>query len=318
MKNILEIKDLNLSFHLDKNYAVQALYDVSFHIEQGKTLALVGESGCGKSMTAMSIMKLLPKNAFINSGEIIYNSENILNLDNSKMQKIRGDKIVLIPQDPLTSLNPLYTIGDQIIESIIYHQKLSQKEAKELAIKVMKDVNIPDAENRLNDYPHQFSGGMRQRAIIAMALSGSPELIIADEPTTALDVTIQAQILGLINDVQKKYNTSLLLITHDLGIVAEVSDFVAVMYNGKIVEYTDVKSLFKDTKHPYTKGLIDSLPNTTGEKLKPIPGQPPEIQEQIAGCAFHPRCKFCHDVCKIKVPILKEASTNHKVACHLF
>lgn len=318
MNNLLELKNLNLSFQIDKNFRAQALYDVSFSLEKGKTLGLVGESGCGKSITAMSVMKLLPKNAVITSGEVLYNGENLIAKDEKSMQKIRGNKIVLIPQDPLTSLNPLYTVGDQISEIIEFHQNLPKREARRKVIDVMQQVNIPDAESRLDDYPHQFSGGMRQRIIIAMALCCNPELIIADEPTTALDVTVQAQILNLIKEIQFKYNTSLLLITHDLGVVAEICDYVAVMYSGRIVEYAQVKSIFKNPLHPYTKGLLASLPAITLDKLKPIPAQPPSILDNISGCIFHPRCDYCMNECKKTFPEFIEAEKGHFVSCHLY
>ncbi|EKE04187.1 MAG: hypothetical protein ACD_20C00097G0004 [uncultured bacterium] len=317
MDNILEIKNLNIGFKLEDEFA-RAIHGVNLSLEKGKSLGVVGESGCGKSVTATSIMRLLPSNAVVESGEIVYNGQNLLKYTEKEMQKIRGNKIVLIPQDPLTSLNPLYTIGDQIAEAIELHQKVSKKEARSIAIEALRQVKIPEPENRLNDYPHQFSGGMRQRVIIAMALSCNPELIIADEPTTALDVTVQAQILNLIKSIQEKYSTTLLLITHDLGVVAEVCDKVAVMYAGRIVEYADVKTIFSNPMHPYTKGLLESLPSFESKRLKPINGQPPNIDEKISGCMFHPRCSSRMDICENLEPGSNFISDSHEVCCHLY
>lgn len=317
MKNILEIKNLILSFQLEDELA-RAVHGVSFALEKGKVLGIVGESGCGKSVTAMSIMKLLPANAVIEEGEILYNGVNLLNLSAKEMQKIRGSQISLIPQDPLTSLNPLYTVGDQIIETIEYHRKVSAKEAREMAIEALRSVKIPEPENRLNDYPHQFSGGMRQRAIIAMALCCNPELIIADEPTTALDVTVQAQILDLIRQIQAERGTSLIFITHDLGVIAEFCNNVAVMYAGRIVEYASVEDIFKEPLHPYTKGLLESLPSPDKEVLNVIPGQPPAITEFVPGCVFHPRCPFRMPICDQVDPVLTLKENQHQVYCHLY
>lgn len=317
MENILEIKNLNISFQLEDESA-RAVHGVNLSLEKGKVLGIVGESGCGKSVTAMSIMRLLPSNAVIESGEILYNGINLLNLSGKEMQTIRGSKISLIPQDPLTSLNPLYTVGEQIIETIEYHGKVSREEAKKLAVETLRSVKIPEPESRLNDYPHQFSGGMRQRAIIAMALCCNPDLIIADEPTTALDVTVQAQILDLIRQIQKEKNTSLIFITHDLGVIAEFCDYVAIMYAGRIVEYAEVSDIFKNPLHPYTKGLLEALPSPDKKVLNVIPGQPPAITENIPGCVFHPRCPFRMPVCETKEPVLTSRENRHEVFCHLF
>jgi len=325
MNNILEIKNLNISFQLEEEKA-KAVHGVNLTLERGKVLGIVGESGCGKSVTAMSIMKLLPSNAVIEAGEIIFNGENLLKMPDKKMQTIRGSKISLIPQDPLTSLNPLYTVGEQIIETIEFHLKVSRNEARELAVEALKSVKIPEAQDRLNDYPHQFSGGMRQRAIIAMALCCNPELIIADEPTTALDVTVQAQILDLIRQIQADRGTSLIFITHDLGVIAEFCDNVAVMYAGRVVEYASVADIFKnsglvkgeDYRHPYTKGLLESLPSPDKEILNVISGQPPQITENIAGCVFNPRCPYKMPVCETLEPVLTLHARNHEVFCHLF
>lgn len=316
MENILEIKNLNIAFKLEETQA-RAVHELNLTLKKGKSLGIVGESGCGKSVTAMSILKLLPSNGIIESGEIFYNGETVIDYSEKKMQSIRGNRIALIPQDPLTSLNPLYTVGEQISEVIELHQGVSKKSAMSLAVEALNIVKIPDAKNRYNDYPHQFSGGMRQRAIIAMALSCNPELIIADEPTTALDVTVQAQILGLIQSVQAKRSTSLLLITHDLGVVAEVCDEVAVMYAGRIVEKGDVNSLLTSQLHPYTKGLLESLPTLRSKKLKPIEGQPPEIGENISGCVFHPRCPYKISICDKAVPENYQINGSHSVSCHL-
>ena len=316
-ENILEIKNLNISFQMEDELA-RAVHGVELTLEKGKVLGIVGESGCGKSVTAMSIMKLLPSNAIIESGEILYNGINLLNLSQNEMQKIRGSKISLIPQDPLTSLNPLYTVGEQIIETIEYHRGISRKEATEIAVESLKSVKIPEPENRLNDYPHQFSGGMRQRAIIAMALCCNPELIIADEPTTALDVTVQAQILDLIKQIQAERGTSLIFITHDLGVIAEFCNHVAVMYAGRIVEYAQVEDIFNNPLHPYTKGLLESLPSPDKEILNVIPGQPPAITENIPGCVFHPRCPYRMDICDKVDPVLTIKENNQQVYCHLY
>lgn len=310
--NLLEIKNLKISFNVDK-YTLPAINGINLSLEKGKALGLVGESGCGKSITAMSIINLLPPNSIINSGEIFYNNTDILKLPNNELRKLRGKKIALIPQDPMTSLNPLYTIGEQIQEAVELHSDYKGSKAKEIVIKALKEVQIPDAQEKYNAYPHQLSGGMRQRAIIAMALSCNSELLIADEPTTALDVTVQAQILNLIKNLQKEKNLSLLLITHDLGVVFNVCDDIAVMYAGSIVEKAEKTELFKNPKHPYTKALLSSLPNS--KEKQTIQGQPPAITEIISGCKFHPRCKYCTDICNEKIPDLINIGENHNLAC---
>ncbi len=317
MQKILEINNLNISFRLEEEL-FRAVHNVNLSLEKGKVLGIVGESGCGKSVTAMSVLKLLASNAVIESGEILYNGKNLIDLPEKEFQRIRGSKIALIPQDPLNSLNPLYTVGDQIMESIRFHSKVSKKEAGRLAINALKDVKIPEAENRLKEYPHQFSGGMCQRVLIAMALSCNPEIIIADEPTTALDVTVQAQVLDLIREIQRQRNTSLIFITHDLGVVAEFCDYIAVMYAGRIVEYSDVRSIFKNPLHPYTKGLMESLPSGQKGELKVIKGQPPSITEDISGCVFHPRCQDRLEFCHRTEPGLAENQKNHLVSCYLY
>ncbi len=310
------ISNLNLGFNCENGFN-QALYDVSFSLEKGKMHALVGESGCGKTISAMSILNLLPKNAVIKSGEIYYNNDNLLALKANDMQKIRGAKIALIPQDPMTSLNPLYTIGDQLLEVIKIHQNIEGEEAKQKAIEALEAVKIPCAETRLNSYPHEFSGGMKQRAIIAMALACNAEVLIADEPTTALDVTIQAQIMTLLKEIKEQNNTAILLITHDLALVSENADEISVMYAGRIVENAPTKEFFQTPNHPYSKALLNALPSQNSEKLETIEGQPPTIQQEITGCKFHPRCKYCIDICTKEIPELKPVGENHFSACWL-
>lgn len=313
---LLEVKNLNLGFQSENKF-FQALYDISFTIEQGKILALVGESGCGKTMSATSIMQLIPKTARITSGEIFFNGENLLAKNQQEMQKIRGAKIALIPQDPMTSLNPLYTIGNQLLEIIKIHQNISGEAAEKKAIEALEMVQIPNAKSRLKNYPHEFSGGMKQRAIIAMALACNAELLIADEPTTALDVTIQAQIMTLLNDIKNNQNTAILLITHDLALVKENADTIAVMYAGRIVEQAPSEEFFKNPVHPYSKALLNSLPSNKSTKLSTIKGQPPAITQKLDGCKFHPRCEYCMNICRNTVPQLKNINESHKTACHL-
>ncbi|MBR2525664.1 ABC transporter ATP-binding protein [bacterium] len=317
MDEILAVKNLNMGFNTGIGFR-KALFDVSFSVKKGQMHALVGESGCGKSMSAMSILNLLPKNAEIKSGCILFNHKNILSLKENEMREIRGSKIALIPQDPMTSLNPLYTIGNQLIEVIELHQNLKGNYAKEKAIEALKKVQIPSAEERFNQYPHEFSGGMKQRAIIAMALACNAEFIIADEPTTALDVTIQAQIMKLLSDIKKDFGTSILLITHDLALVSQYADEISVMYSGRIVENAPTKEFFENTNHPYSIALLKSLPENKNKKLSAIKGQPPSIMEDISGCRFHNRCKFCIPTqCVTKIPDLKFIAKNHSSACFL-
>ena len=287
MTNILEVKNLNIGFDLSDGFR-QAIYDVSFDLQKGETLAIVGESGCGKTISTMSILQLLPETAKIKSGEIFYNGQNLLSFNQKQMQKIRGKKIALIPQDPMTSLNPLYTIGNQLLEIIELHQGVKGKEAFDIAVKALERVKIPDATEKMKAYPHEFSGGMKQRVIIAMALACNAEIIIADEPTTALDVTVQAQIMDILKEIKEKYNISLILITHDLGIVAQNADKIAVMYAGRIVEYASNKELFKNPKHPYTKALLNVILDINTETVQTIEGHPPSITDDISGCPFHP------------------------------
>lgn len=314
--NILEIKNLNLFFRSDdKEY--QALHDVSLSLKKGEFLAIVGESGCGKTITAMSVLRLLAPNAKISSGSIIYNGENLLSFSEKEMQNIRGREIALVPQDPMTSLNPLYTIGSQLIEVIETHQKVYGAEAEKIAVEVLNQVKIPNAKERLNAYPHEFSGGMRQRVIIAMAIACKSKIIIADEPTTALDVTVQAQIMELLKNIQKEMGTSFILISHDFGIVNEVADSVVVMYGGHVVEKSSARELFKNPKHPYTKALLRTLPDFNSTKLEAIEGQPPSIKDYFEGCSFSPRCTSCMEICNVEKPACYNVN-NACVSCWLY
>ena len=314
--SILDVKNLNLGFNCENGFR-QALYNVNFSLEKGKMFALVGESGCGKTMSAMSILQLLPKTAKITGGEIIFDGKNLLNCTPSEMQKIRGAKIALIPQDPMTSLNPLYTVGDQLLEVLKVHQNLEGKEAFQKAVEAFEMVQIPCPEVRLKSYPHEFSGGMKQRAIIAMALCCNAEILIADEPTTALDVTIQAQIMKLLKEIKEQTQTAIMLITHDLALVGENADEVSVMYAGRIVENAPADEFFQTPNHPYSKALLNTIPSNKGEKLETIPGHPPTIQQTIDGCKFHPRCKFCMEICKQEIPPMFTVGQNHNSACFL-
>lgn len=314
--NLLEIKNLNLSFHSDdKDY--QALHNINLELEKGQMLALVGESGCGKTITAMSVLRLLAPNAKITSGKIIYNGKDLLSLPEKEMQYIRGREIALVPQDPMTSLNPLYTIGSQLLEVIEVHQNVKGKEAEKIAIDVLDLVKIPNAKERLKAYPHEFSGGMRQRVIIAMAIACQSKIIIADEPTTALDVTVQAQIMDLLKEIQNNFSTSFIFISHDFGLVYESADKVAVMYAGHVVEYSSASELFKNPKHPYTKALLKTLPDFNSTKLEAIEGQPPSIKDNFKGCSFEPRCNLKMDICKINYPDCYMIE-NSCVSCFLY
>lgn len=324
MNKVLEVKDLKTHFFTDKG-TVKAVDGVTFDLTEGKTLGVVGESGCGKSITAMSILRLIDKNGGIVNGTVSYNGREIQDIPIEEMMKIRGNEISIIFQEPMTSLNPVFKIGDQIVEAIKLHQDLSKKEAHDKAVNMLKLVGIPRAERVVYDYPHQLSGGMRQRAMIAMALSCDPKVLIADEPTTALDVTIQAQILSLMNDLKEKTNTAIMLITHDLGVVAQMADDVIVMYSGKVVEAAEVNELYKNPKHPYTQGLLDSIPDIKSQKkrLNSIEGVVPNPMELPKGCYFAPRCKFAMDKCWEEEPgvyfIDKEKNgEDHKVKCFLY
>lgn len=311
---LLEIEELSCEFNTELG-RVKAVNNVSFSIEKGKVLGVVGESGCGKSITSLSILRLIPPSGRISNGKIVLNGTNLLTLSESQMRSVRGNQIALIPQDPMTSLNPVYTVGDQIMEAVELHQKVSRAEARKRAIESLEKVRIPQATQRVDEYPHQFSGGMRQRVMIAMALSCNPELLIADEPTTALDVTVQAQILDLLRDIQKDQGMSIMLITHDLGVVAEMCDSVAVMYAGSVVEYATVRDLFSSPKHPYTVGLLNSVPRPGTERLTAIDGQPPSLVDLPDACRFAPRCTLMEDRCLKGVPPLEEKAAGHFARC---
>lgn len=316
---LLEVKDLEVHFH-SASSVVKAVNGVSFDLNRGETIGIVGESGSGKSVTATSILRLLPpKSSKVANGHILFEGKNLLELPLNEMRSIRGNEISMIFQDPMTSLNPVYTVGNQLIEVIRLHQKLKKKEAKARAIEMLNLVGIPEPERRFDQYPHEFSGGMRQRAMIAIALACNPKLLIADEPTTALDVTVQAQILELMKDLQEKMNTSIIMITHDLGVVWESCNKVIVMYGGNTVEYATVEDLYRNPLHPYTWGLLESQVQAEGdkkEKLTPIPGSPPDLRDDIKGCHFAPRCPYAKDICFQSKPALKEVEPNHLVACH--
>lgn len=320
MSKVLEIQDLFVSFD---TYAgeVQAVRGVSYSVDEGKVLAVVGESGCGKSVTAQTIMKLNPMPpARIKYGTLKLGDIDIINTPEDEMQKIRGKEVSMIFQDPMTCLNPTMKVGKQIVEAIVNHQHLSKEEAHAKAIEMLKLVQIPNAEERANQYPHEFSGGMRQRAMIAMALSCNPKLLIADEPTTALDVTIQAQIIELLDDIRNKMNTAIVLITHDLGVVASLADSIAVMYAGKIVETGTAEDIFYNAAHPYTVALLNSLPKhdtSKDEKLQSIPGTPPDLLDPPKGCAFASRCEKCMKICQNKQPPIFELNAEHKASCWL-
>lgn len=319
-KELLEVKNLCTYFYTQSG-VVKSVNDVSFNIRQGETVCVVGESGCGKSVTSMSILKLIPSPpGKIVSGEIIFKGKNLLDLSEDELREIRGNEISVIFQEPMTSLNPVFTIGYQISESLMLHKKLPKEEARKASIDVLKLVGIPRADSIFDSYPHELSGGMRQRAMIAMALSCDPELLIADEPTTALDVTIQAQILDLMRDLKKKLNTAIMLITHDLGVVAEMADYVVVMYAGKVVEEAPVHELFKNPLHPYTVGLLKSKPsiNDKVDRLYSIPGQVPNPVGMPENCYFCERCEKAKDICRKKQPHLVQVNDVHKVACWLY
>lgn len=319
-KTLVEFKNLKTYFHTGEG-VVKAVNDVSFKIKEGETVCVVGESGCGKSVTAMSLMRLIPNPpGKIEGGEILFQGKDVLKLSEDEMRHIRGNDVSVIFQEPMTSLNPVFRIGDQICEAIILHQKLTKQEAEKKAIDVLKIIGIPRAEEIMKCFPHELSGGMRQRVMIAMAVCCNPKLLIADEPTTALDVTIQAQILDLMRDIKKKLNTSIMFITHDLGVVAEMADYIVVMYAGKVIEEAPVDELFKNPLHPYTQGLLKSKPVLTQEtdRLYSIPGQVPYPIGMPDNCYFSSRCDRCQAKCKDVQPELKNVNDRHKVACWLY
>jgi peptide/nickel transport system ATP-binding protein len=323
-QRLLEVKNLKTYFFTDEG-VVRAVDGVDLYIDQGETLGVVGESGCGKSVTALSIMKLIPQPpGRIVEGEINYNGTNLVDLPPNRLRKIRGKEISMVFQEPMTSLNPVFTCGEQIAEALRLHEGLGRRDAMDKTVEMLKLVHIPNAERRVKEYPHQLSGGMRQRVMIAMALSCSPNLLIADEPTTALDVTIQAQILELLNELKSKLRMAVMLITHDMGVIAETAQRVVVMYAAKVAEEAPVGELFKEPLHPYTQGLLRSIPRidlaaTVKQRLETIPGTVPTLRGDIApGCRFAPRCPFVKSVCTEKDPVLKEVKPGHKVSCWLY
>ena len=323
-ERLLDVKNLKTYFFTDEG-VVRAVDGVDLYIEKGETLGVVGESGCGKSVTALSIMKLIPQPpGRIVEGEINYNGTNLVTLAPNRMRKIRGKEISMIFQEPMTSLNPVFTVGEQIAEAIRLHEGLGRREAMAKTVDMLKLVHIPNAERRVKEYPHQLSGGMRQRIMIAMALSCNPKLLIADEPTTALDVTIQAQILELLNELKARLRMAIMLITHDMGVIAETAQRVVVMYAAKVAEEASVTDLFKEPLHPYTQGLLRSIPRidlaaTERRRLEVIGGTVPTLRGDIApGCRFAPRCPFVKPVCTEKDPVLKEVKPGHKVSCWLY
>jgi peptide/nickel transport system ATP-binding protein len=320
MTHLLEVEDLKTYFKTDDGI-VKAVDGVSFTLDEGKTLGIVGESGSGKSVTCLTIMGLNPKKSATSEGRALYRGEDLLKASNQRLREVRGNDIAMIFQDPMTSLNPVHKIGDQIVEAILLHKDVSRKQARALALEGLKEVGIPRAERRVDDYPHQFSGGMRQRVMIAMALVNDPSLLIADEPTTALDVTTQAQILDLMHKLQSDYGTAIMMITHDLGVVAEIADEVVVMYAARVAERARVEKLFEQPLHPYTWGLLGSLPRleTDIDRLVQIPGTPPSLLSPPRGCRFNPRCPYVFDRCKQELPELVPSPTDadHLQACFL-
>ncbi|HTY76961.1 MAG TPA: ABC transporter ATP-binding protein [Candidatus Bathyarchaeia archaeon] len=323
-ERLLDVKNLKTYFFTDEGM-VRAVDGVDLYIEKGETLGVVGESGCGKSVTALSVMKLIPQPpGKIVEGEILYNGRNLVDMPANQMRKIRGKEISMIFQEPMTSLNPVFTCGEQIAEALRLHEGLGRRAAMDKTVDMLKLVHIPNAERRVKEYPHQLSGGMRQRIMIAMALSCNPKLLIADEPTTALDVTIQAQILELLNELKSKLKMAVMLITHDMGVIAETAQRVVVMYAAKVAEEASVTDLFKEPLHPYTQGLLRSIPRidlaaTERRRLETIPGTVPTLRGDIApGCRFAPRCPFVKSVCTEKDPVIKEVKPGHKVACWLY
>ena len=317
---LLEVKNLKTYFHSDSG-TVKASDDVSFYVKKGETLGIVGESGCGKSITSMSIVRLIetPPGKY-EGGEIWFDGEDMLKISDERMREIRGNDISIIFQEPMTSLNPVFKVGDQIAEAMILHRGMNKKEARQECIKILEKVKIPNPERVIDNYPFELSGGMRQRVMIAMALACEPKLLIADEPTTALDVTIQAQVLDLMNNLKKDIDASIIFITHDLGVIAEMSDRVMVMYAGKVAEVANAEEIFKNPKHPYTIGLIGSKPDltTNSDRLNVIPGNVPDLNNRPSGCPFHPRCEHATDKCKEEYPSDTMLDNGHLVTCWLF
>jgi len=316
-EKILEVKNLKTYFFTNMG-VVKAVDGGSFHLKKGQSLGIVGESGSGKSVTSLSILRLVPKPAGrIVEGKILYRGEDLVKKSQKEMRQYRGKKLFMISQDPMTSLNPVFNIGNQIGEAIRRRQNVKGNDLREKIIEMLKLVHIRSSENLIHAYPHQFSGGMKQRVMISMALACQPEILIADEPTTALDVTIQAQILKLMEEIRQKYNTSIILITHDLGVIAKFCEYILVMYAGKIVERADVKTLFKGNKHPYTRGLINSLPHLgkKQQRLSSIRGQPPDLLNLPAGCPFEPRCDYSIERCSHEYPPTESAGKGHLISC---
>jgi peptide/nickel transport system ATP-binding protein len=319
MQPLLKINNLQTAFQTDQGEVV-SIDDVSFQLHSGETIGIVGESGCGKSVTSLSIMRLLGARGKIRKGEILLEGKDLTQLDEKEMRSIRGNVVSMIFQEPMTSLNPVFTIGNQLTEAIKLHMKLGRKEARAYAIEMLKKVGIPRAEAIIDEYPHALSGGMRQRVMIAMAIACKPKLLIADEPTTALDVTIQAQILELMKKLRKESDTAIMLITHDLGVIAEMADKVIVMYAGQVIEEADVFTLFDDPQHPYTKGLINSIPHLdadANERLASIPGMVPSLKQMPAGCRFHARCSYATERCREEAPPLRKVEEDHWARCWL-
>jgi oligopeptide/dipeptide ABC transporter ATP-binding protein len=316
---VLEVKDLKTHFALQEG-VVRAVDGISFSLGPGEVLGLVGESGSGKSLTCRSIMRVVPAPGEVVEGHILYRGEDILNWSESRMTQFRGKEVSMILQEPMTALNPVLSIGEQIVETIVQHEDLSRSQAREWAIDLLRLVGIPSPERRIKEYPHQFSGGMRQRAMIAIALACRPQVLLADEPTTALDVTIQDQIIRLIADLQQELEMSVVWVTHDLGVVAQICDRVAVMYAGRIMELATVIELFENSRHPYTHGLMESIPTGVSREgqLIPIPGQPPNLLNLAPGCPFAPRCRYAMDDCLVADVTLRPASVGHSTACIRF
>jgi peptide/nickel transport system ATP-binding protein len=315
---LLEVDDLRTHFATEGGGEFRAVDGVSFAVESGKTLGIVGESGCGKSVTSLTVMGLLPsRGARIASGSIRFDGQDLRGLPADSLRDLRGNRLAMIFQEPMTSLNPAFTIGDQIMEGLLRHKGLTAAQARAQAIEMLRKVKIPAPEKRVDDYPHQLSGGMRQRAMIAMALACGPELLIADEPTTALDVTVQAQILDLLRELQRDLGTAIMLISHDMGVIAEMADHVAVMYAGRIVEQAPVEQLFDAPQHPYTIGLLGSIPrlDKTKERLASIEGSVPDPSDPPPGCSFGPRCPFAEAQCRAAAPALRDVVPGHAVAC---
>ncbi|MEI5893891.1 ABC transporter ATP-binding protein [Bacillus cereus] len=318
-KAVVELKDLQTHFQTEEG-TVKAVNHVSFAVREGETVCVVGESGCGKSVTALSIMGLIAESGSVVGGDILYEGKSLLGMKEKDLRSLRGNDIAMIFQEPMTSLNPVFTVGEQIVETLREHELLSKNEAYKKAIELIRKVGIARADEIVHSYPHELSGGMLQRIMIAVALSCNPKLLIADEPTTALDVTIQAQILDLLRQIKEEFKTSILLITHDLGVVAEMADYVVVMYGGKVIEEAPVLEIFQNPKHPYTKGLLKSKPvmGKRIDKLYSIPGQVPNLVGLGEFCYFSGRCEHCMEICKEEAPNLNVHDENHKVACWLY